>query len=102
MQQDLDEVLAAGLFPMLLHLVQGFRPFAGVGSINIKKENVAAGFANARDDLFNLRHILAAIKMHAKDIESGARQFQADGGAKTARRTHNQAPRRGAYIFRHN
>ena len=72
MQQDLNEVLAASLLPLLLHLVQGLRPFAGVGSIDIEKEDVAAGFANAGDDLFDLRHVLAAIKMHAEDIESAS------------------------------
>ena len=34
---------------MLLHLVQSLGPFPGIGSINIKKEDVAAGFTNARE-----------------------------------------------------
>src|SRR5208282_6189527 len=102
MQENLNEVLAAGFFPMLLHLVQSLRSFSGVGSINIEEADVAAGFTNVRDDLLNLRHIRPAIKMHTQDIESTARQLQAGGGAETARRTDNQAPWSGANTFRHN
>src|SRR5271169_6720908 len=102
MQENFDEVLATDFCPVLLRLVQSLGAFAGVGSINIEEKDVATGIANAAHDLFNLRHIRAAIEMHTQDVEPGACQLHAGGGAETARGTNNQAPRSGAYVFRHN
>ena len=71
--------------PIVLHLVQSLSAFGGVGGVDIEEQNLAPGPANARDDLFDLRHIRAAIKMYAKDVEPAASQLQTGGGPKAAR-----------------
>src|SRR5208337_1421945 len=77
-----------------------FRALGRVRSIYIEEQDLPPSVLNALHNLLHLRHIGAPIKMHTENVQPGARQFEACGGAETARRTDNQPPGRGS-CFRH-
>jgi hypothetical protein len=65
-------------------LVQGFRAFVRVRSIDIEEQDFPPRVLNAAYNLLHLRHIGAPIKMHTENVQPGASELETCGSAETA------------------